>query len=132
MSAIFLVYCRRVADGDEPLVAVVRDEAQAQEIEARLAPTPDTRVSWEELAVRAAHAGELGPIADRELAEGELVHVVSLGGLDNDGTPTGLDPIGLAAFRRLADAVAFAEAQTDPHVRVRSLPVGWVDPGAGA
>jgi len=39
-----------------------------------------------------------------------------------------LNPVGLGVFARREDAVLFAGAQDDSLVRVRSLPIGWVDP----
>lgn len=91
-----------------------------QEIVAPLGFDIEARdVEWEELPLH----GSLAPIAD--LSKAQVVHLVSAGGIDNQGVEHGRAPIGLAAFVDLASAEAFAasERQTDPTVVVRSVPL---------
>jgi hypothetical protein len=129
MGNIFLVYCLRVPEGNEPLIALLGSEDQARGIENRLVRSGAAmRVSWEELPLRTSRS----EVPDA-IAEGTMVHVVSLGGLDEDGVHRGRvledDPIGLGAFESLDDARTFAAKQLKDHVRIRSLPTGWIDPG---
>jgi hypothetical protein len=120
----------RVPEGNEPLIAVFSREDQAVEIERRLVGSgAAVRVSWEELPVRTA-AGDV----HSSRPDQEVLHIVSIGGHEQGETVKGLpmegDPIGLGVFDSLDEALAFAAEQSHSHVRVRSLPVGWVDPEA--
>lgn len=123
MSVVFLVYSRS-AEGDEPLVALTRSQESAEALEACFSGVPGQTISWEEFPLLDDDGPTPGDVAD-----GDLVHVVSLGGLADDLTQRAddLDPIGLGVFSSLRSARTFAERQPHQDVRIRTLPIGWLD-----
>ncbi|MGH3501841.1 MAG: hypothetical protein ACRDQA_13300 [Nocardioidaceae bacterium] len=101
-----LVYARPAPDGDEPLVAIVRTEHEAQAIEAEVGRLhPAVRVMWETHVLNGHPAG--------------AVHAVLL--------EAGDDPIGVAAFTSRADAEKAREheARDGMSYVVASHPMGW-------
>lgn len=108
-----------VDSGVEPLIAVCATKEAAEQIKEE-SSSRGRYASWEELPLHGA-ADRAGP-----LPEGEIVHVVLLGGGETEGPH---DPIGVAVYtdREAADRRATDEhRQTgDPGYHTVSLSIGW-------
>ncbi len=114
-NVVQLVYARSGLRQHEPLVALVRTEEEAAEIEAQVVThAPGARVMWE------THGVVGGPT--------DIVHVVLLAA-GGSGEDEAADPIGVAVFadRDDADNDVRIRREADPRVEfvVRTLPVGW-------
>ncbi|MFR9731375.1 hypothetical protein ACL03H_19280 [Saccharopolyspora sp. MS10] len=106
--------------GAEPLIAVCAEENEAQRVKER-SSARGRYASWEEHSLN-GFAGRTASLVD-----GEIVHVVLLGGSDIDEGPD--DPIGVAvcADREAAERRAVKEFREtgSPGYRTVSLPIGW-------
>lgn len=106
--------------GVEPLIAVCATEAEAEQVK-EASSSRGRYASWESHPLQGA-TGRTGPLAD-----GEIVHVVLLGGSDIDEGPE--DPIGVAVYaeREAAERRAVEEFRKtgSPGYHAVSLPVGW-------
>lgn len=119
-----LVYERTSPPGEdsgaEPLIAVCADEAEAERVEES-SSARGRYASWEEHPLHGG-AGRVRPLVD-----GEIVHLVLLGGSDIEQGPE--DPIGVAAYadREAAERRAAEELRKtgSPGYRAVSLPIGW-------
>lgn len=122
---VLLVYRRLLGRPNSSirLLAVARSEDEIRRIIAPLGLSVESReVEWEEVPLGGRYeTSAQGPHMER-------VHVVSDGGIGNDGVEYNQAPIGLGAFADLPSAEAFAAAtatQTlDPCIHIRSVPVG--------
>ncbi|GAB2763684.1 hypothetical protein GCM10027174_45460 [Salinifilum aidingensis] len=107
--------------GVEPLIAVCATEEEAERIKAESAAR-DRYASWETHPLRGA-AGRTTPLAD-----GEIVHVVLLGGGNEPDDPE-RDPIGVAVYTdgEAAERRAAEERlrSGDPGYHAISLTIGW-------
>ena len=122
---VLLVYRRLLGRPNSSirLLAVARSEDEIRSIIAPLGLSVESgEVEWEELPIGGRHEpfGKLPQI--------ERIHVVSDGGIGNDGVEYNQAPIGLGAFADLPSAEAFAAATAtatlDPCIHIRSVPVG--------
>ncbi|MHA6798711.1 hypothetical protein [Bounagaea algeriensis] len=124
-SIVRLVYERTapfgVDAGVEPLIAVCATEEEAELIRAE-STARDRYASWEKHPLQGA-AGRTTPLAD-----GEIVHVVLLGGGNEPDDPD-RDPIGVAVYtdRQAAERRATEEwlHSGDPGYHATSLLIGW-------
>ncbi|WP_243789748.1 hypothetical protein [Saccharopolyspora gloriosae] len=111
---------RGVDSGVEPLIAVCAGVDEAERIKER-SSARGRYVSWEEHPL----AGSAEKTA--ALVDGEIIHVVLLGGGDVDGGPD--DPIGIAVYagREAAELRAVEEHRRtgSPGYHAVSLPIGW-------
>ncbi len=102
---------------------MARSEDEIRSIIAPLGLSVETgEVEWEELPI----GGRYEPSG--EVSQVERIHVVSDGGIDNDGVEYNQAPIGLGAFADLPSAEAFAATTAtrtlDSCIHIRSVPVG--------
>ncbi|MEU6132135.1 hypothetical protein ABZ805_23415 [Saccharopolyspora sp. NPDC047091] len=115
-----VVYERTSPPGVEPLIAVCAGEVEAERIKEQ-SSAGGRYASWEEHPLIGSAEGTTS------LADGEVIHVVLLGGDDVDGGPD--DPIGIAVY---ADRDAAERRAAEEHLKTGSpgyhavsLPIGW-------
>jgi len=102
------------------LIAVCADENEAEEVKQNSSAN-GRYASWEEHSLNSV-AERVAPLVD-----GEIVHVVLLGGSDIEEGPE--DPIGIAVYadREGAERRVVEELRTtgSPGYHAVSLPIGW-------
>lgn len=119
-----LVYERTATPGEdtgvEPLIAVCADESEAEQVR-EISAARGRCSSWEE------HPLAGGVSRDSPLMQGEIVHLVLLGGHESGQGPE--DPIGIAVYadRHAAERRAAEELRVtgSPGYHALSLPIGW-------